>query len=179
MIITVTARPGATRGTLTFGDKEIPCSLGRSGLVPEAEKTEGDGATPIGRWPVRRLLYRADRIERPGTTLPAAPIGPADGWCDAPDHADYNQPVTLPHEASCETLTREDGLYDLIVVLGHNDAPVVPDKGSAIFLHVAKETGGTLRPTEGCIAVPLDSLTEIVRACDEDTLLEIRADDTP
>jgi L,D-peptidoglycan transpeptidase YkuD (ErfK/YbiS/YcfS/YnhG family) len=135
-------------GTARFADRLVRCALGRGGL--SEAKREGDGATPIGAWPLRRLLYRPDRIERPVTGLPATPIGPADGWCDAPADRNYNLPVILPYPASAETLWREDTVYDLIVPLGYNDAPVAPGLGSAIFLHLARD--GYL-PTEGCVAL--------------------------
>jgi L,D-peptidoglycan transpeptidase YkuD (ErfK/YbiS/YcfS/YnhG family) len=87
------------------------------------------------------------------------PIGPQDGWCDEPAHADYNRPVTLPHPARHERLWREDPLYDLVGVLGWNDAPVVKHRGSAIFLHVARSD---LAPTEGCIALPERELRQLL-----------------
>ena len=84
-----------------------------------------------------------------------------DGWCDDPGHADYNRPVALPHDASCETLWRDDSLYDLIVVTSHNSTPVVPGAGSAIFVHVAGSPD--YPPTEGCIAFARDDLEQILR----------------
>ena len=150
-------RPGATRGALHFAGHVVPCALGRSGVA--LSKREGDGATPIGEWPLRRILYRADRVPLPATTLPAAAIAPDDGWCDAPDHPAYNRPVKHPFPASAERLWREDNLYDFVVVLGHNDAPVVPGAGSAIFLHIARPDFG---PTEGCIAVSLPDMLAIL-----------------
>jgi len=131
----------------------VPCAIGRGGVV--RDKREGDGATPIGCWPLRRVLYRPDRVARPETALPTAPIAPEDGWCDDPDHPAYNRPVRLPFEASHEALWRDDGLYDLVVVLGFNDDPPVPGAGSAIFLHVARPDFG---PTAGCVALALPHL---------------------
>src|SRR3546814_4591305 len=72
--------------------------------------------TPVGRWPLRRVLYRADRIARPVTVLPCQPIAPDDGWCDDPADPAYNRPVRLPYPARHERLTRDDHLYDLVVV---------------------------------------------------------------
>ena len=136
-----------------------PCSVGRGGL--RRNKQEGDGATPIGRWPLRRLFYRPDREDRPGTRLPSSPLAPNLGWCDDPDDALYNQPVKLPYPGRHETLWRKDALYDLIVVLGYNDAPPLRGAGSAIFLHVA-----TLDydPTEGCVALAKDHLRSLLGA---------------
>lgn len=147
-------------------------AVGRGGLIGADAKREGDGATPIGAWPLRRLLYRPDMVAAPPRTgLPAAPIAPDDGWCDAPGDPAYNRPVRLPYKASAERLWRDDGLYDLVVVLGHNDDPPVAGRGSAIFLHLARADFG---PTEGCVAVARADLIALLARCDTDTVLEIR-----
>lgn len=143
-----------TDGLFTLADKCVRAALGRSGVIAADAKREGDGATPLGRYEIRRVLYRADRVARPETVFPVRPIFPDDGWCDAPDDPAYNRPVRKPYNASHETLTRQDGLYDIIVVLGHNDDPPRPGLGSAIFLHCKR---GDYEPTEGCIALdPVD-----------------------
>lgn len=118
-------------------------------------KREGDGATPIGVWPIRSVLYRPDREARPETALDVSAIGPNDGWCDAPNDPRYNAMVSHPYPASAERLWRDDHVYDLIVVLGFNDDPVVPGKASAIFWHLARED---FAPTEGCVAVARDTM---------------------
>lgn len=148
------------RGWLDHDGRRLSCRLGRSGIL--LDKREGDGATPVGAWPLRLVLYRPDRIAAPVTFLPVRALAPNDGWCDDPAHADYNRPVRLPHPASCETLWRDDGLYDVVVVLGHNDDPPVPGLGSAIFLHVA-DPGG--KPTQGCVALARDDLLDVLSAC--------------
>ncbi len=142
-------------GRFALDDRRTRCALGRGGVVPAGEKVEGDGATPAGLWPLRRVLFRPDRLARPITGLPVSALAPSDGWCDAPGDRLYNQPVALPYAASAEQLWRDDRLYDLIVVLGHNDQPVRAGAGSAIFLHVAK---ADYSPTEGCVALALDDL---------------------
>lgn len=146
------------------------CALGRSGIVPASGKREGDGASPAGIWPVRRALWRADRLERPQTALPLQAINPDDGWCDAPDNPAYNRPVRLPWPASHETMTRTDGLYDVVVVLGHNDNPPVPGMGSAIFLHCAAED---YKPTEGCVALARNVMLELLAGMTTASTLEI------
>ncbi len=158
-------------GLLELAGKRYRCALGRGGL--STTKREGDGATPVGVWPLRRVLYRPDRIEPPETALDLAAIRIDDGWCDDPGHVDYNSAVTLPHEASCERLWRTDSLYDIIVVLGHNDDPVVAGAGSAIFLHVARDDYG---PTEGCVALSEADLREVLAAADTTTALEVHMD---
>ena len=131
------------------------CAVGHGGI---AEKTrEGDGVTPAGAWALRRVLYRADRIDPPLTALPIAAIEPDQAWCDVPDDPNYNRLVRLPYATLDERLWREDALYDLIVIVGFNDAPVVSGKGSAIFLHLAQPD---YAPTQGCVALSLQDLTE-------------------
>lgn len=145
----VTSRSArASGGWLMDGQRRFRAAVGRSGR--RATKREGDGATPIGSWRAVRVLYRPDRTGRPLTLLPVRRIGPDDGWCDATGDRNYNRPVRLPYPASTERLWRDDQLYDLVVVLDHNQRPRVQGLGSAIFLHVARE--GYL-PTEGCIAL--------------------------
>ncbi|MBI4797860.1 MAG: L,D-transpeptidase family protein [Desulfarculus sp.] len=134
------------------------CALGRAGI--KAGKREGDGATPAGTFPLRRVLYRPDKFPHPPANgLPVSPIAPDDGWCDEAFHPQYNRPVKLPFAASHEELWRADTLYDLIVVVGYNDDPVVPGQGSAIFLHIARPG---YAPTAGCLAFSREDLLEIV-----------------
>ena len=153
-------------GTAQFRGDTFSCSLGRGGM--DLVKVEGDGVTPIGSYPLRRVLYRSDRIEPPETSLPIAAINELDGWCDDPDHPHYNQPVSFPFQGSAERLWREDQLYDLIVVIGHNDAPVISGNGSAIFMHVAKKD---YAPTEGCVAFTLNDLLAILKSCTRETTI--------
>lgn len=161
-----------TGGKLRAGGKTLRCALGRSGVIPAHDKREGDGASPAGIWPVRRALWRPDRLEKPQTALPLQPIRPDDGWCDAPADPAYNRPVRLPWPASHEVMTRQDGLYDVVVVLGHNDNPPVPGMGSAIFLHCASDD---YKPTEGCIALAREELLELLRDMTTASTLEIQA----
>lgn len=155
-------------GFLTWARRRVRCALGRGGV--RVDKREGDGATPAGAFPLRRLLFRADRLERPVTGLPTEAIRADDGWCDDPRSPSYNRPVRLPFSASHEKLWRDDALYDLVAVIGHNDDPPVPGMGSAIFLHVAKSDWG---PTEGCVALTRDDLLRLIAACDETTSIRI------
>lgn len=146
-------------GRVGLEDREVRCALGRAGVCPATDKREGDGGTPAGVWPVRRVLWRPDKLAAPSSRLPGRPLEPDDGWCDAPLDPAYNRPVRLPYAATAERMWREDGIYDLVVVLGYNDAPVVPGAGSAIFMHVARPDYG---PTEGCIALALEDLVLLV-----------------
>ena len=146
-------------GSWRMGGARLRAALGRGGV--RADKREGDGATPAGRLPLRRVLYRADRVARPRAAVLVTPLAPHDGWCDDPASADYNRLVRLPYADRHEALWRDDALYDVIGVLGWNDEPPVPGRGSAIFLHVARPDGG---PTEGCVALPLPELLAALAA---------------
>ena len=141
--------PGDSRkGRIALGHGVRPAALGRTGI--RALKREGDGGTPLGRFPVRQVLYRADRTMRPRTRLPVRTIRSDDGWCEDPADRNYNRLVTLSQQSRADRLTRSDHLYDLILVLGYNDRPRVRGKGSAIFVHLARPD---YAPTAGCIAL--------------------------
>jgi L,D-peptidoglycan transpeptidase YkuD (ErfK/YbiS/YcfS/YnhG family) len=122
-------------------------ALGRGSV--QALKREGDGGTPLGRHPVRCVLYRADRLARPRTPLPVRAIRKSDAWCEDPSDRNYNRRVTLSAGSGHDRLMREDHLYDLIVVLGYNDRPRIRGHGSAVFVHLARPGHA---PTAGCIA---------------------------
>ncbi len=154
--------------TLVYGGKTYCCALGKGGV--KSDKVEGDGATPTGIFALRYILYRADRIKKPDSALNIRAIDETDGWCDDPQHADYNRRVTLPFSASHEKLYRDDHIYDIIVVLGHNDSPPVPGKGSAVFFHLARDQ---YAPTEGCVAVNLTDMHEILAKIAPDDLMEV------
>lgn len=148
-----------SRGKLRWNGRETRCALGRTGVVANNLKREGDGATPLGVWPMRRVFWRPDRLAQPLTQLPVIALSPGTGWCDDPGHPDYNRQVALPFPASHETLWREDDVYDLIIVLGYNDDPVRPGRGSAIFLHLARPDFSF---TEGCIACARQDLLDLL-----------------
>lgn len=143
---------------LRLGPLDVPAMLGAAGI--RRDKQEGDGATPAGLLMLRRVLFRADRVAAPVCAVPREALAPEDGWCDDPRHADYNRQVVLPHPGRHERLWREDRIYDVVGVLGWNDDPVVPERGSAIFLHL---TSLDRRPTEGCIALEPAALLQVLR----------------
>lgn len=158
-------------GWLRHGCLNFRCALGRTGCKPEADKREGDGATPLGRYALRQVLYRPDRLgTAPATKLPCRPLQPDDGWCDDPADPAYNRWVRLPYAASHEKLWRDDHVYDVIVALGHNDDPPIPGLGSAIFLHVARPDYAR---TEGCVAVALPDLLRLLAALRPNDALQI------
>jgi len=158
-------------GRFRFAGRATRCALGRSGVIAAELKREGDGASPLGVWPLQRVLYRADRGPAPITELPLAAIREDDGWCDAPEDSAYNRPVRLPYPASCERMWRDDEVYDIVCVLGHNDPPRA-GLGSAIFLHCARPN---YSPTEGCIALARADLEALLALAEPGAELEIAA----
>ena len=149
----ITVRQEGTIFTAGWDGTTRRCAVGRGGIG--LKQREGDGITPTGKWPLRRVYFRGDRLDAPKTILPVEKIDPDDAWCDIPGDPNYNRLVRLPYATLNERLWRDDHLYDVIAVVGFNDSPVVPGKGSAIFVHVAREN---YEPTEGCIALVLDDL---------------------
>jgi L,D-peptidoglycan transpeptidase YkuD (ErfK/YbiS/YcfS/YnhG family) len=162
------ARRGATHGAARLGTLYVRCALGRNGITPE--KLEGDGSTPAGRFPVRRLFYRPDRIRDFTCRLPMQPMSPSDGWCDDPGDRAYNRLITRPYPGRHETMWLESALYDLVLVIGHNDDPVVPGKGSAVFLHLAQPD---YAPTDGCVAFARADFVALLQAMEPATSIVI------
>jgi L,D-peptidoglycan transpeptidase YkuD (ErfK/YbiS/YcfS/YnhG family) len=153
-----------SNGYLFFKGHEYKCALGKGGVVQN--KKEGDGATPLECFPIRFVLYRKDRVDLPEIPFDIREILKSDGWCDDPSDEMYNRQVVLPYKSRAELLWREDHIYDVIVVLGYNDNPVVPGKGSAVFMHIAREG---YKPTDGCIALNRNDLLEILSKLDKNT----------
>lgn len=149
-------------------DAVYRCSIGPAGIVED--KCEGDDATPAGVFPLRTVLYRKDRVNMPKTGLPCRVIEANDGWCDEPLDRNYNRPVKLPYPASAEKMWREDHVYDICVILGHNDDPPVPHKGSAIFFHLAHDD---YRETQGCVAMSYHDMLEVLAKCEPGCVMEI------
>jgi L,D-peptidoglycan transpeptidase YkuD (ErfK/YbiS/YcfS/YnhG family) len=142
-------------------------ALGRGGV--RVGKQEGDGATPAGLLPLRRVFYRADRGPPPLCAVPVEALAPEDGWCDDPGDRRYNTRVRRPCDARHEALWRDDEIYDVCGVLGWNDAPVERGRGSAIFLHLARPDW---RPTDGCIAMAAGDLRALLAAGLTEILVE-------
>jgi L,D-peptidoglycan transpeptidase YkuD (ErfK/YbiS/YcfS/YnhG family) len=155
-------------GWATLGERRWRCTGGAGGA--REDKVEGDAATPVGTFPLRRLYFRNDRLVLPKVQLPARPISEQDGWCDDPRSPSYNRLVRIPNDWSHEKMWRDDGLYDLLVVVGYNDDPPEGEWGSAIFLHIARDDMG---PTEGCVAFAREDLLELVTLLTPKTTLRV------
>lgn len=161
------------RGTIVMpgarGGNSHPCAIGRGGMT--ACKKEGDGSTPIGRYRALEVYYRPDRVTRPITRLPIRQISKKMGWCDATFDRNYNREVELPYSASHEKMTRDDHLYDLVVVLDYNIKQRTQGTGSAIFFHLAHPD---FRATEGCVAVQERVMRMFLKQATTNTVLDIQ-----
>jgi L,D-peptidoglycan transpeptidase YkuD (ErfK/YbiS/YcfS/YnhG family) len=168
-IITVARAPGErTRGILRYRAKAHPVALGRGGI--STNKREGDGTTPRGSFRPLRIWWRADRMTRPRTSLPLRRIARDDAWCEGPGDRRYNRLFKLSQDAKGDRLWRDDHLYDLFVEIDHNTRPRVANRGSAVFIHLAR---AGLKPTAGCIAMPLAELKRLVARLDRDSVIRI------
>jgi L,D-peptidoglycan transpeptidase YkuD (ErfK/YbiS/YcfS/YnhG family) len=168
-LIRIRASAGnSRRGWLVAGASAIPVALGRGGIL--ANKREGDGGTPRGIFHPRQLWWRADRHPRPRTHLPVRAIGPEDAWCEDPADRHYNRPIRLGKKAPGDRLTRKDHLYDFIVEIDHNTRPRVAGRGSAVFLHLARENFG---PTAGCVSMTKSAMLQLLRRLGPETKIVI------
>jgi L,D-peptidoglycan transpeptidase YkuD (ErfK/YbiS/YcfS/YnhG family) len=163
-----TAAGDPRRGWLTAGGQTIPVALGRGGI--KANKREGDGGTPKGTFRPRQLWWRADRHPRPRTFLAVRAIGPEDAWCEDPSSRHYNQPVRLDRADSGDRLKRDDHLYDFIIAIDHNSSPRIKGRGSAVFLHLARENFG---PTAGCVSMTKSAMLRLLRRLGPETKILI------
>ncbi len=170
-------RINCTRKTLSVDAETYPCRIGMAGFVQQNLGHEGDSKTPLGTYHIRFGLYRPDRLPAPRSRLTFWPLREDDGWCDAPHDPAYNRFVRLPYAASHEKLWRTDGVYDIILVISHNDSP--PQKnaagnglGSAVFIHVAQIDD---RQTQGCIALDPNVMVKLLARISTDTPIEITA----
>ena len=143
---------------LVLKDYKIKCAVGKRGI--SKKKREGDLITPKGIFKIKKLYYRKDRVKNLITKIKKIAIKKDMGWCDDPKSQKYNKSVKFPFKYKSEKLFRTDNIYDIILVLNFNMNPTVKNKGSAIFIHVAKND---LRPTKGCIAIKKRELKKILK----------------
>jgi L,D-peptidoglycan transpeptidase YkuD (ErfK/YbiS/YcfS/YnhG family) len=156
--------------TIEWDGKIYTCQTGRGGI--RTKKVEGDGATPVGVFPLRQVFYRPDRVRPFACDLPITSLTPVDGWCDDPTDPLYNQFIKTPYPGNHELLWREDHTYDILIVVGYNDTPAVPPRGSAIFIHLMNEDE---TPTAGCIALSRGDLIDLLSEITPTTQLVVPA----
>ena len=153
---------------LIFKNLKFRCSVGKAGIKNKIK--EGDNITPKGIFKLLKLYYREYKVKNIVTKLKKKKIKKNMGWCDDPKSNYYNKEVKIPNKFSYEILNREDDLYDLVIVLSYNSKPVIKNKGSAIFIHVAKKN---YTPTKGCIALRKIHLIKLLKQIKSDTLIKI------
>ena len=153
---------------LFVANYRVKCAIGKRGIGNK--KREGDKITPIGKFKIKTILYRKDRISHFKCKINKLPIKSDMGWCDDPKSKKYNKLVKIPFKGSAEKLYRKDNTYDIILVLNYNLNPIRKGKGSAIFIHVARKN---YKNTLGCIAVSKRNLKKIIKKINKSTIVNI------
>jgi L,D-peptidoglycan transpeptidase YkuD (ErfK/YbiS/YcfS/YnhG family) len=144
-------------GYLKYKNFKFRCALGKAGIKKKVK--EGDNITPKGIFRIIKIYYRADKIKKIITSIKKIKIKKDMGWCDDPTSKHYNKQIILPSKYKHEKLYRNDNLYDLILVINYNTNPIIKNKGSAIFIHVAKKK---YQPTKGCVALNKKDLIQLI-----------------
>jgi L,D-peptidoglycan transpeptidase YkuD (ErfK/YbiS/YcfS/YnhG family) len=153
---------------LYLQDYKLRCSIGKRGI--SINKKEGDGKTPCGNFKVKYILYRKDRIQNLKSKLKKKIIKKNMGWCDDPKSKYYNQLITFPFKYSAEKLWLKENTYDIILIIDYNSNPIIKNKGSAIFLHIAKKKNS---PTKGCIATNKKNMRLLLSKINKKTTINI------
>ena len=154
--------------SLIYNNYKVKCALGKRGIGNK--KKEGDLITPKGSFKINGILYRPDKVKNLITKLRKKMINKKMGWCDDPKSKKYNQLIKLPFKFNFEKLYRNDDIYDIIFVLSFNTNPIIKNKGSAIFIHIAKRN---YSPTKGCVAIRKDDIKKLAREINRKTLVKI------
>ena len=155
-------------GYLQYKNLKFRCALGKAGI--KKKEKEGDNVTPKGIFKITSMYYRHDKIKNIITAVKKIKIKKNIGWCDDPDSHFYNQQISLPNKFGHEKLYRNDHLYDLILVINYNTNPIIKNKGSAIFIHIAKKN---YKKTKGCIALKRANLIQLVSKIKKNTKIKI------
>ena len=155
-------------GFLRYKNLKFRCALGKAGI--KRKEKEGDNITPKGIFKITKIYYRSDKIRKIVTPIKKKKIKKNMGWCDDANSIHYNKQIKLPSKFSHEKLYRKDSLYDLFLVLNYNINPVIKNKGSAIFLHIAKDS---YKKTKGCIALKKEDLIQLISKIKKNTKIRI------
>ena len=155
-------------GYLKYKNFKFRCALGKNGIKKKTK--EGDNITPIGIFKIIKIYYRYDKIKNLKTSIKKIKIKKNIGWCYDPKSSFYNQQIKLPYKFNYEKLYRNDHIYDLLAVLNYNTNPVVKNKGSAIFIHIAKNN---YKPTAGCLALKKGDLIKLLQTINKNTKIKI------
>ena len=155
-------------GYLIYKNSKFRCSLGINGI--KNKKKEGDGITPKGIFKLKKIYYRNDKVKNIVTKVKKIKITKDMGWCDDPKSKFYNKLIRLPSKFGHEKLYRRDDIYNLIIVLDYNMNPVTKNKGSAIFIHLAKKN---YKPTQGCVGLKQNDLIKLVKMIKKNQKIKI------
>ena len=153
---------------LTFYKYKVKCAIGKRGIG--YKKKEGDLITPKGRYKIKYILYRKDRVKKISSKIKKIAIQKNMGWCDDPKSKNYNKLINLPSTFSFENLYKKENIYDIVIVLNYNMNPIIRNKGSAIFIHVARKN---YQKTEGCVAIKKNHLIQIIKRLKRNTKVKI------
>ena len=156
------------KNTLIYNDKSFQCAIGKRGTTEK--KIEGDGCTPLGKYLIKEVFYRSDRVNLPNISFPTRAIENNFGWCDDINSKEYNKLIKFPFKESAEKLFRSDNIYDIVCVLNYNLDPIIKNKGSAIFLHIARDD---YSGTQGCVAISEKNLVLLLTMININTELNI------
>jgi L,D-peptidoglycan transpeptidase YkuD (ErfK/YbiS/YcfS/YnhG family) len=151
-------------GHLKYKDLKFKCALGKAGVGKK--RVEGDNITPKGTYKIIQIYCRKDRIKKISSKFKLIKINKNMGWCNDSRSKKYNQLIKLPSKYTFERLFRKDNLYDLIIVLNYNINPIIKNKGSAIFIHIAKKK---YKKTAGCIGLKKSDLLKLIKVVKKKT----------
>jgi len=155
-------------GYLEYKNFKFRCALGKSGIKTKIK--EGDNITPKGTYKILNIYYRKDRIKKIKSSINKIKINKNMGWCDDTLSKYYNKQIKLPSKFSHEILYRKDNIYDIVCVINYNINPTLKNKGSAIFLHIAKKK---YQKTKGCIALKKNHLITLLSLIKKNTKIKI------
>ncbi len=155
-------------GHLRYKNFKFRCALGKAGIGKK--KIEGDNITPKGTFRILDIYYRKDRVNNLSSKFKLIKINKKMGWCNDPQSEKYNQIINIPYNFGYEKLYRKDNVYDLIIVLNYNMNPITKNKGSAIFIHVAKKK---FKKTAGCVALKKKELIKLISVISNKTKIKI------
>ena len=153
---------------LTYKNYKAKCAIGKRGIGDK--RKEGDLITPKGIYKVKYILYRIDRVKKIKTKLKKIIIRKNMGWCNDAQSRQYNKLIKLPSNYNHEKLYKRENIYDIVLVLNYNVNPIIKNKGSAIFIHVAKKN---YKKTEGCVALKKNHLIKVLKNLKKNTTVKI------
>ena len=152
---------------LIIDDFIFKCCIGKNGV--KKHKIEGDNSTPKGIFTIGTFYYRKDRVIKPFTNLKTKIIRPNIGWCNDPKQKFYNKEIKIQKKIRYEKLFRKDHKYDYLIVINYNIKKTLPDRGSAIFIHLTKN----YYPTAGCIALKKKDFIILLKLINKKTKISI------